>query len=83
VKARTFGLCLGAALAAATGYSARAQFMNGNYPVIIVPPPPAQNLVLPKPAPRPAPPPQTIPRPAEAPPLEQSQCYQGRTKVGC
>ena len=39
MMARTFGLCLGAALAGATGYSARAQFMNGNYPVIIVPPP--------------------------------------------
>ena len=73
----------GAVLAVVASHPAQAQFMSGNYPVIVVPPPPAQNLVLPKPAPKPAPPPQTPARPPEAPPLEQGQCYHGRTKVGC
>jgi hypothetical protein len=65
-------------LAFGAPFPACAQFLS-NYPVIIVPPPPAQNYVLPKPAPKPPPdkskpadtPAQTAPAPAGH--------YQGRT----
>ena len=53
MKARIPGLAAGLALAVAATAPAQAQFMTGPYPVIIVPPPPAQNLVVPQ-APRPA-----------------------------
>jgi hypothetical protein len=54
VKARILRLGVGAALAVAASPPAQAQFMTGNYPVLIVPPP-AQNLVVPKPKPVQAP----------------------------
>ncbi len=79
MKAKVFGLA--AALALAASAPADAQFMGGNYPVIIVPPPPAQNLVLPRPAPKPATKPSTSAPPPEAS-APQIQChYQGQTRV--
>jgi hypothetical protein len=42
-------LGVGGALAVAASSPAQAQFMTGNYPVLIVPPP-AQNPVVPKPS---------------------------------
>jgi hypothetical protein len=62
-------------------FPAYGQFFS-NYPVIIVPPP-AQNYVLPKPAPK-SPPdkPKPADKPADAPnPGDVTQCYQGRTKI--
>jgi hypothetical protein len=83
IKAKAFRLAAGLALVfgAATA-PAEAQFMS-NYPVIIVPPPPAQNLVLP---PKPKPP---APRPdasAQSPDTPNApapgECYyQGKTRV--
>ena len=68
------------ALALGANAPASAQYMMApNYPVIVVPPPPAQNLVAPKP-PKPAPKPNP-PAEAQSPPSEQSQCYSGRTRV--
>jgi len=79
MRAQVFAAAAGLATALAASAPADAQFM-GNYPVIIVPPPPAQNLVLPKPAPKPSQPSRANP-PPEAPPPNQGNCYQGRTKV--
>jgi hypothetical protein len=80
MKTKAFGIAGGVALLAfGAPLPACAQF---NYPMIIVPPP-AQNYVVPRPAPK-APPekPKSADKPAEAPnPGDASQCYQGRTKV--
>ncbi len=79
MRAQAFAAAAGLAIAFAASNPADAQFM-GNYPVIIVPPPPAQNLVLPKPAPRPAKPSTSAPPPEASAP--QVQCrYQGQTRV--
>ena len=81
MKNKAFRIAGGVALLAfGAPLPARAQF---SYPMIIVPPP-AQNYVAPKLAPK-APPPEK-PRPADKPadasnPGDASQCYQGRTKV--
>ena len=57
---------------------ARAQFMS-NYPVIIVPPP-AQNLVAPRPAPKQTTP--DKPKPSANPPAPPpAPAYQGRTQI--
>lgn len=68
------------ALAGFATAPARAQFMTGAYPVLIVPPP-AQSLVIPKP-PKPR---QTQPPEPSAPQPDtggdQSRCYQGRAKI--
>jgi hypothetical protein len=82
ITAKIYGLTACLALAAIwSNTPAQAQFMT-NYPVIIVPPPPAQNMVMPrpKPAPRAAPPvPAAPPSEAAAPEI---QCHlQGQTKV--
>ena len=69
-----------AALVFAASVPAHAQFMS-NYPVIVVPPPPAQNLIAPKPAPKPAQPSKANPQPPDTPPPNLGNCYQGRTKV--
>jgi len=84
IKAKAFCLAAGLALVlGATAPPAEAQFMS-NYPVIIVPPPPAQNLVLPpKPKP-PAPKPDASAQsPATTPDTPApGQCYyQGKTRV--
>jgi hypothetical protein len=80
MKSKILGLAAGFALVVAANAPAEAQYMS-NYPVIIVPPPPAQNLSLPKPAPKPAQPATTAPPPASPPPPDQSKCYQGRAKL--
>ena len=52
-----------------------AQFMT-NYPVIVVPPPPAQNLFVPKPQP-------IAPKPTPAPATgqtQQTEGYHGQTR---
>jgi hypothetical protein len=68
-----------ALLALGAPFSACAQFV-ANYPVIIVPPPLAQNYPLPKPAPK-APPPEKS-WSAKAPSgSDVGQCYAGRTKI--
>ena len=81
MKARAFGFAVGIALAAGAVAPADAQFF-ANYPVIIVPPP-AQNMAIPKPAPRPAAKPAqpaTAAAPGNAP--AQTQChFQGQTRV--
>jgi hypothetical protein len=80
IEARTLRLAACVALALGAGTPAAAQFMT-NYPVIIVPPPPAQNLILPpKPAPKPAQAKPSAPDATNAP--APIQChYQGQTKV--
>jgi hypothetical protein len=80
MKSKILGLAAGLALAVATSLPAQAQFMSSPYPVIIVPPP-AQKLVVPKPAPKQAEPPKTAAPPPDAPPSGLGNCYQGRTKV--
>jgi hypothetical protein len=81
MKTKAFRIAGGVALLAfGAPLPACAQF---NYPLIIVPPP-AQNYVLPKPAPKA--PPAEKPKPEGNPadtlnPGDHSQCYQGRTKV--
>jgi hypothetical protein len=79
IEARTLRLAACVAFALGAGTPAKAQFMT-NYPVIIVPPPPAQNLILPpKPASRPA---QAKPTPDATNAPAPIQChYQGQTKV--
>jgi hypothetical protein len=82
MKTKTFRVAGGVALLAfAAPFPACAQF---TYPMIIVPPPPAQNLVMPpKPAPKPAPakPNASAPPPDTPNSPDVTQCYQGRTKV--
>jgi len=56
---------------------ARAQFMT-NYPVIVVPPPPAQNLILPKSNSRSAPRPNVAPQTPQQ--LQQSDQYHGQAR---
>jgi hypothetical protein len=71
----------GLALETAAATSARAQFMSGPYPVIIVPPPSPESMVVPKPIQRRSPP----AKPAEAPlpnaGIDQSKCYHGQENV--
>jgi hypothetical protein len=70
-----------ALLAFGPTFPACAQFL---YPMIIVPPPPAQNLVMPpKPTPKPTPakPNASVPPPETSNGPDVTQCYQGRTKV--
>ncbi len=70
----------GLALAWLATAPAQAQFMTGSYPVIIVPPP-AQTMVMPKlPKPRETPPP-APPSPLPDAGVDQSKCYQGRAKI--
>ena len=78
MRAKAFGLAAGFALALGSAAPADAQFF-ANYPVIIVPPP-AQNLVMPKPAPKPAKPSASAP-PSEAPAPEVQCHYQGQTRI--
>ncbi len=59
MTSKIFALAAGLAFAVAANAPAKAQFMSSPYPVIIVPPPPAQNLILPRPAPRQGEPPKT------------------------
>ena len=79
VNSKVFGAVAGLALSVVSGAPAYAQFMS-SYPVVIVVPPPAQNLVMPKPAPKPIKPSTSAP-PSAAPPPDTSQCYQGKTRV--
>ena len=75
---RGWGAALAFAVVAAS--PAEAQFMTGPYPVIVVPPPPAQNYVIPRPSPAQTPRPDAPPRDASGPP--EIKCYyQGQTKV--
>lgn len=70
--------CAGMALGCSAVAPAHAQFMSAPYPVIVVPPPPAQGLVMPKRV-KPQPAPVVAPPPAEPP---TTGCrYQGRTKI--
>ena len=70
------GLTLGFAVCA----PAKAQFMSGTYPVIVVPPPPAQSMVMPKPPKVRQP--QPIDLPADASETHPLTCrYQGQTKI--
>jgi hypothetical protein len=81
IKARAFRLAVGLALAlGGAAAPAGAQF---TYPVIIVPPQPPQNLVLPPKPKLPAPKPNAEASPPDSPNTTGSgQCYyQGRTRV--
>ena len=64
----------GLALLMGAGAPARAQFFS-NYPVVVVPPPPAQNLILPK---RSAPKPNPTQTPQ--PPAQRSEEFHGQTR---
>ena len=79
MNSKLFGAVAGLALPVVAGAPAHSQFMS-SYPVVIVIPPPAQNLVMPKPAPKPIKPSTSAPTSAASPP-DLSQCYQGRTRV--
>ena len=84
MRAIQFGLAIGlTTLALAAASPAQAQFMT-NYPVIIVPPPPAENMIRPKADPRkptrPAAPSAPSP-PQESSPPQGSDIYQGRTRI--
>jgi len=82
-KAKILGVMVGLALGAISASGpVQAQFMP-NYPVYIVPPPPAQNLVLPRP-PKPHPKavqPAPAPPPPDAPVPDLSQCYHGQQRT--
>ncbi|MBV9290706.1 MAG: hypothetical protein JO288_23305 [Hyphomicrobiales bacterium] len=80
MKAKVLGAAAGLALSLAASETAKAQFAAPAYPVLIVPPPPAQGLVMPKP-PKPAPPKPNPPADAQSPPPEAGQCYSGRTRT--
>jgi hypothetical protein len=79
MKSKVVGAAAGIALAVAAGTPAEAQFMS-NYPAVIIVPPPAQSLVMPKPAPKTSKPTASEP-PSVTPPPNLSQCYQGRARV--
>jgi hypothetical protein len=80
MKTRAFRVAGAVALLVlGTAFPACAQFV-GNYPVIIVPPPQAQNYVLPKPAPKAPSPEKSLSAEAPSGP-DVSQCYAGKTKV--
>jgi hypothetical protein len=79
MNSKVFGAVAALALPVVVGAPAHAQFMS-SYPVMIVIPPPTQNLVMPKPAPKPIKPSTSAPTSAASPP-DPSQCYQGRTRV--
>jgi hypothetical protein len=80
VRGKIGGLAAALAFAVAAAPPAEAQFMTGPYPVIVVPPPPAQNYVIPRPSPAQTPRPDAPPRDASGPP--EIKCYyQGQTKV--
>jgi len=65
----------GLASLAGANAPARAQFMS-NYPVFVVPPPPAQNLVVPPRSNSRSPPKSN----SQSPPPQQSQEYHGQTR---
>jgi hypothetical protein len=76
-KATILSIVAGLLLAAVP---AQAQFMT-NYPVIIVPPPPAQNVVVPRPSPTTTQLDRQFP-PSPNPSPDPRQCtYHGRVKV--
>jgi hypothetical protein len=79
LNSKVFGAVAGLALPVVAGAPAHSQFMS-SYPVVIVIPPPAQNLVMPKPAPKPNKSSTSAPPSAASPP-DLSQCYQGKTRV--
>ena len=78
MKAIVLGSAAGLAVAVAASLPAHAQFA---YPVIIWSPPPAQNLALPRLAPKPAQPANTTAPPPDASAPDLSRCYQGRVRV--
>ena len=82
IKAGVFRLVAGLALAlSGAAAPAEAQFFS-NYPVIIVPPPQAQNLVVPRPSPTANQLDRQYPPSPNSSATDTSQCtYQGRVKV--
>jgi hypothetical protein len=81
IEARTLRLAACLVFAFAAGAPAEAQFMT-NYPVIIVPPPPAQNLIVPRPSPTTSQLNKQYPPSPDSSPTDANQCtYQGRVKV--
>lgn len=78
---KVFSLAAELALAVGGNDPAQAQYMSSPYPVIVVPPPPAQNLVAPKSPPKQAEPPKTSAPPPNSSPPDLGRCYQGRTRV--
>ncbi len=72
----------GVALGFAAGGPAEAQFFAPGYPAVIVVPPPAQGMVLPRRTRPEATPPAVQPPPADNEPGPNHTCsYQGRTRV--
>jgi len=82
LHARASLAAAGFALAALAAAPANAQFFSGTYPVTVVPPPPAQSIVIPrKPKPQSAQPVAPQPPPAPAEPPQVTCRYQGQTRV--
>ncbi len=81
IKARILRRAACVAFALGATAPAEAQFMT-NYPVIIVPPPPAQNMIVPRPSPTTGQSNRQFPPSPDSSPTDSSQCtYQGRLKV--
>jgi hypothetical protein len=80
MTARIAGFAAGLTLVGSAIVPAHAQFMPGPFPMIVVPPPPAQNYVIPKPRSS-EPPRRTAQPPASATPHELQCHYQGQTRV--
>jgi hypothetical protein len=81
MKTSAFRFAVGVALLDFAALSPASAQFSGNYPIIIVPPPPAQNYVSPKPAPKPPPDkPKPADTPAQAAPAPKGH-YEGRTFV--
>ena len=82
LHARASLAAAGFVLAALAAGPANGQFMSGTYPVIVVPPPPAQNMVMPK-KPKPPPAQPAAPQPPQAPtePPQLTCRWQGQTRV--
>jgi hypothetical protein len=78
-KAKTLSLAAGLALAVAMNAPSEAQYMSSPYPVIIVPPPPAQYPIVPKPTRERARPPKSAAPPPDSSPPNRGNCYHGRT----
>ncbi len=71
----------GLAIACAAASPAQAQFMSGAYPVLVVPPPPAQGMVMPQ-RPKPKETRPVAPTPSNESAPQQLRChYEGRTRV--
>jgi hypothetical protein len=80
MKAKALGLVAGLALGCGAIAPAEAQFLT-NYPVIVVPPPQAQTIVVPKSSPTTTQLNKQFPASPNTPPDTNDCTYQGRVKI--